>query len=136
MPGMNPPMRRPGAGQPTIPPPMTMPGAPASSVKVNYITHAITVDFRGGEEVLHGRRPNSRKLTAVGDILLLDSDGNLVLHNELDDEPACKQLDPPKTDEAGGQTDPMRPQPKGLGDFAGEGSKKAKPPKAPPKPKR
>ena len=74
------------------PTPMPMPGGPSNAVMVNYITHAIALDFRGGEP-LHGLKgSNSLKLTGAGDILVLDSDGNLVVRNELDDEPECARL--------------------------------------------
>ncbi|MBU4400908.1 MAG: hypothetical protein KKE86_16455, partial [Planctomycetes bacterium] len=51
---------------------------------VNYYSRAIAIDFRGGEN-LSGRRGSG--LTSVGEILLLDAEGNLVVHNELDDGP-------------------------------------------------
>ncbi len=50
---------------------------------VNYYTNAIALDFRGGEK-LAGR--GSSDLKSVGEILLLDADGNLVVRNELDDK--------------------------------------------------
>ena len=51
---------------------------------VNYYSKAIAIDFRGGEN-LSGRRGS--ELLSVGEILLLDADGNLVVRNELDDRP-------------------------------------------------
>lgn len=62
-----------------------------NAFKVNYFSHAVVVDFRGGE-VLPGRKGNSLKVTSGGDILLIDADGNLVVCNELDDEAARKSL--------------------------------------------
>ncbi len=51
---------------------------------VNYYSRAIAIDFRGGEN-LSDRRGSG--LTSLGEILLLDAEGNLVVHNELDDRP-------------------------------------------------
>lgn len=62
-----------------------------NAFKVNYFSHAVVVDFRGGE-VLPGRRGNSLKVTSGGDILLIDADGNLLVCNELDDEAIRKSL--------------------------------------------
>ena len=58
---------------------------------VDYVTHAIALDFRGGER-LHGRKSSSLGLAAPGEILILDSDGTLAVHDELDDKPACDQI--------------------------------------------
>ena len=62
------------------------------SFKVNYFTHTIVVDLRGGE-LLRGRKGgNSLRLAAPGDILLQDPDGNLVVRDELDDLPTCGEV--------------------------------------------
>jgi hypothetical protein len=106
----------PGAGgRGYMPPRMPTLAAQSGSVKVNYLTHAIALDFRGGEP-FRGRRGSNAKLTAVGYVLLLNSDGTLSVHSEVDDEPARKQLQPPKA-EAGGAA----PRPRGLGDFGDAG---------------
>jgi hypothetical protein len=72
-------------------PGMMAPGGPVAAFKVNYFTHAIAVDFRGGER-LRGRKGNSLGLAAPGEILLLDSDGNLMVRDEFDDKPTYEQL--------------------------------------------
>lgn len=109
----------PGGARPL---PMQMPrifAGPTSSYKVNYFTNATALDFRGGE-VLRGRRSNSLKLAAVGDILLLDSDGNLEIRNELDDKAAYDLL--PRNETEGTThtkaADTMKAGPPGL-PFAG-----------------
>lgn len=98
--GRTPPTRprpRPGAGRPRGMEGMPRPGMPFGEMGrmptstaagkewlVNYYSRAIAIDFRGGEN-LSGRRGSG--LTSLGEILLLDADGNLVVHNELDDRP-------------------------------------------------
>ena len=76
--------------------PMPGVGGAATSFKVNYITRAIIVDFRGGEP-LRGRKANSLRLSAPGAILLQDRDGNLIVRDELDDLAAYKQIVPSET---------------------------------------
>ena len=63
---------------------MPAPTAAGKEWLVNYYSRAIAIDFRGGEN-LSDRRGSG--LTSLGEILLLDADGNLVVHNELDDRP-------------------------------------------------
>ncbi len=63
---------------------MPTPMAAGTEWLVNYYSKAIAIDFRGGEN-LSGRRGSG--LTSLGEILLLDAEGNLVVHNELDDRP-------------------------------------------------
>jgi len=55
---------------------------------VDFLSNTTAVDLRGGEHL--GRKGSS--LTAVGQILLMDTDGSLIVHNELDDGPLCEQL--------------------------------------------
>jgi hypothetical protein len=83
-----------GPGGQMIPPGggMAMPGV-TGAFKVNYFTHAIIVDLRGGE-TLRGRKSNSLHLSAPGAILLQDRDGNLVVRDELDDLPAYREIVP------------------------------------------
>jgi len=47
---------------------------------VDYLTEALVVDINGGQ-----RLPGNDRLSAPGEILLLDPDGSLVVHNELED---------------------------------------------------
>ncbi len=60
--------------------------------RVNYFTHTIVVDLRGGE-LLRGRKGgNGLRLAAPSDMLLQDAEGNLVVRDELDDLPACGEV--------------------------------------------
>ena len=83
---------------------------------VNYYSRAIAIDFRGGEN-LSGRRGSG--LTSLGEILLLDADGNLVVHNELDDRPdrdkitAASEATLPAAGGAIGGTVPAMPKARG-----------------------
>jgi len=55
----------------------------SEAVKVDYVTGAIVLDIRGGERIAShsgDRRP--------GSMLLLDADGNLAIHHELEDAEA------------------------------------------------
>lgn len=61
-----------------------MPAQPGNEWLVNYYANAIAIDFRGGESLTS--KPKS-DFTSIGEILLFDADGNLVVHNELDDQP-------------------------------------------------
>jgi hypothetical protein len=93
-PGMAPGMMPPGMAPGMRPAPMPVargPAGPATPFKVNYITNAIAVDFRGGER-LRGRRTGGLGLAGAGDILLLDSDGNLIVRNEMEDKAAYERL--------------------------------------------
>ncbi len=93
--------RVPPGGRDMLPPGMMPPGVPGggmptpadatNEIDVVYITGATAIDFRGGQR-LAGRKGNSLGLSAAGEMLLLDPDGTLVVRNELDDEPACKEL--------------------------------------------
>ena len=65
------------------------PAQPGNEWLVNYYTEAIAVDFRGGERLT----PRSGgDLDSVGEILLFDIDGNLIVHNELDDQPEREKI--------------------------------------------
>ena len=58
---------------------------------VDFLSEATAVDLRGGERL--GRRGST--LTAVGEMLLLRSDGTLDVHNELDDATAYQRITNP-----------------------------------------
>lgn len=82
------PTRTPARGEgPMREPMMEMPVAAVleTPVTVNYFSDAIALDFRGGE-TLRGRKSGSAKLTAPADILVVNADGTLALHNELDEK--------------------------------------------------
>jgi hypothetical protein len=107
--------------------------------KVNYFTHMIVVDLRGGE-LLRGRRGGSIGLHAPGNMLLQDPDGNLVVRDEMDDLPTCREVtrDDPQEETA----PPVRPKAGHGGPVAKEGplgqppTKKEKPKKAAGNPKK
>ncbi len=63
--------------------------APGDQWLVNYYANAVAIDFRGGER-LSGRRGD--ELTSIGEILLLDAEGNLVVRNELEDRSEREKL--------------------------------------------
>ena len=95
-PGAMPPAMPPGVrGDPRMMPNMRPQGPAVAAAngpfKVNYLTHMIVVDLRGGE-LLHGRKGGSLQLHAPGGILLQDPDGNLVVRDELDDLPTCSEI--------------------------------------------
>ena len=75
-------------GGPADPRPLT-PAQPGTEWMVNYYTNAIAIDFRGGENLTP---PRGAELTAVGEILLFDMDGNLIVCNELDDQPDREKI--------------------------------------------
>jgi hypothetical protein len=58
-------------------------------VRASFASGATAVDFRGGKN-LSGARGST--LTALGEMLLLNHDGTLVVHSELDDAPARDRL--------------------------------------------
>ena len=76
-----------------------------SSSSVDFVTDMTALDFRGGERF---RKKNGSNLTSPGEILLMNADGTLTVHNELDDNTAWDRcLNPgteakPKTDPAAG----------------------------------
>lgn len=65
------------------------PTQPGNEWLVNYYTEAIAVDFRGGESLTPR---GGGDLDSVGEILLFDIDGNLVVRNELDDQPEREKI--------------------------------------------
>jgi hypothetical protein len=84
---------------------MPMATMSTDSFKVNYITQAIIVDYRGGERL----RDRKAGLTSMDEILLVDSDGNLVVRNELEDEAEWRRLNSMKAPEGGGGNETGRP---------------------------
>ncbi len=66
--------------------------------KVDYVTNALLLDVAGG-----GRLPGKdRSLAEPGSVLLLDGEGKLVVHNELDDLPEYRFHQPPERQEVAG----------------------------------
>jgi hypothetical protein len=55
---------------------------------VNFFSDVTALDFRGGEHL--GKKTST--LAAPGEVLLMDSDGSLIVRNECDDSALCRQL--------------------------------------------
>ena len=85
-----------------------------AAMKVNFITGATTIDFRGGEKLAG---PRGSTLTSAGEILLLDVNGKLIIRNELDDRSEYDKLTAPEPDmpEGGGRGMPGGMPGAGLG---------------------
>lgn len=84
-----------------------------SKITVDFITGATMVDLRGGERL-------GRKGVSAGEVLVLDSNGNLFVRNELDDYPTYEQLtgagaEPAVEEGRGGLDGMMRPPMMGPG---------------------
>lgn len=89
-----------------------------AEVTVDFITDATLIDLHGGERL-------GKKSTSPGEILVLDSNGNLFVRDELDDSPLVDELTNAKA-EAGaddmrgvGPMDRGMPMPGGLDAFPG-----------------
>jgi len=82
--------------RPTRPRPET-----TETFDVDYLTEALVVDINGGQ-----RLPGKDRLSAPGEILLLDPDGSLVVHDELEDtakfQARIKTAEPESGDEPSG----------------------------------
>jgi hypothetical protein len=63
--------------------------------KVDYLTNALLLDVSGGG----GLPGKDRSLVEPGSVLLLNGEGNLVVHNELDDLSDCQFYKPPEVKE-------------------------------------
>ncbi len=81
---------------------------------VDYVTNTVLLDIKGGGPLPGGK--NSLKEPA--DLLLLDQDGNLIVHNEIDDLPE-KQRHDHSDENAKGSASPASP----FGDMPRPGSK-------------
>jgi hypothetical protein len=77
-----------GRGNPMPP---VAPVVQEGPITVHYFSDDIALDFRGGE-LLRGRKTGSLKLPAPAEILAVGPDGDLVLHDELDDKAAYRKL--------------------------------------------
>jgi len=58
-------------------------GTPVETFSVDYLSGALVLDFSGGTLIAPGKDKN---LTGPGEILVLDADGSLQVHRELDDK--------------------------------------------------
>jgi len=101
-----------GAGHPPAPPGgLPTPGVVAPPpAKIDYMTELLVLDIRGGQR-LPGR---NRDLHEPGEILLLDPDGGLVVHRDVDDQ---AEYEKQKTRPAPG----MMGMPGGIGGPGGPG---------------
>jgi hypothetical protein len=81
------------------------------SFKVDYITQAIVVDYRGGERL----RDRKAGLNSMGELLLVDPDGNLVMRNEVEDGVEWRRLSSMKPPEGGGRDTGRAVTPRGGG---------------------
>ena len=77
---------------------------------VKFVTNSVVVDMHGGK-VLDPK--DKEKTTEAGEVLLIDRDGNLVVHDEMDDLPTFKAKDPKELLEG------TSPQSKGAPDWGG-----------------
>jgi hypothetical protein len=99
-----------------------VPGEVAAETETRLESHAVVVDILGG-----GRLSARNKLTVPGEVVLLDADGRLVLHDELDDEAEMEANHPETADSKAIEPNPMFPgtnpyddMPKSKGKAAGE----------------
>jgi hypothetical protein len=77
---------------------------------VNFLSDATAIDFRGGERLpVPGRK--TFNLDAIGEMLVLRSDGTLEVRNELDDAPTIQRITAP----------PVLMAPGAAGSFDGSG---------------
>jgi hypothetical protein len=102
---------RPGGGGPVAP----MAAMSTDSFKVDYITQAIVVDYRGGERL----RDKKAGLNSMGELLLVDPDGNLVVRNEVEDGVEWRRLNSMKPPEGGGRETGRPAAPRGGGGLEG-----------------
>ncbi len=82
---------------------------------VNFVSDTTAIDLRGGEHL--GRKTST--LTAPGELLLMDSDGSLVVHNECDDSAACRQLNEGRKEAAAPSHEPRAGPKAGVAPAAG-----------------
>jgi hypothetical protein len=114
-------------GDPNMGRPMPPPDA-GNEIEVDFVTDMTAIDFRGGERLV-SKHGNFIELRAAGEMLLLDSDGSLVVRNDLEDQTDREELTKPDANAAiPGAANPINPMGGGLGDL--------EPPKAPKRPKK
>ena len=76
--------------------------------EVNFNTGIVVVDIYGGKSVSNQKSKRESPFTAPGEVLLLDANGNLTVHNDLEDHDQFLSRQPP--DEAGEpRAEPVRP---------------------------
>jgi hypothetical protein len=63
--------------------------------EVDFKTSMVVVDICGGRNISLPKRRES-PISAPGEVLLLDANGNLVVHNDLEDHQAVEQRKPPQ----------------------------------------
>jgi len=65
--------------------------------EVDFKTSMVVVDIYGGRNISLPKRRES-PIAAPGEVLLLDANGNLVVHNDLEDHQAVEQRKPPEAE--------------------------------------
>jgi hypothetical protein len=98
-----------GAGAPAARP---TPTQATESLKGNFVSDATMIDIRGGEKLrgLNARKPSS--LTAAGEILVLNANGTLVIHNEFKEKATCDRMNGKSTSTATPAGDRRTPSPR------------------------
>jgi hypothetical protein len=88
-----------GPLSPTEMGPMGVPGAFGTQqepIQVDFLTESLVLDMRGGQRIDlngQGRQPaQDAKLNAPGEILVLDPEGNLAAHDELEDQAEFEKI--------------------------------------------
>ena len=81
----------------------SVPDEPETEARLE--SHAVVVDILGGGRL----SPKNKSLTVPGEVLVLDADGRLVLHDELDDEADTEANRPETADAKASEPNPMFP---------------------------
>jgi hypothetical protein len=94
------------------------PAEERNGLKTDYVTGAIVLDLKGGLPIAG----KDRKLASLGEVLVLDTDGNLRVHSELDDQGEYDQRGKGPAAPAGARpgtpaASPAGGRPGGLGDL-------------------
>ena len=111
-------LRRPPPHPPTVFTPNWVPRRARSrrNVKVDYVTETLLLDVAGGAQI-HG---HDTSLKEPGHLLLLDSQGNLVVLHELTDEDEIESVtDPSRQDRETSKGPPQKDTGNGLSDLMG-----------------
>ena len=79
--------------------------------EVDFKTSMVVVDIYGGRNISLPKRRES-PIAAPGEVLLLDANGNLVVHNDLEDHQAVEQRKPPEEEVTRAELDKSEPKSK------------------------
>lgn len=77
--------------------------------EVDFKTSMVVVDIYGGRNISLPKRRES-PIAAPGEVLLLDANGNLVVHNDLEDHQAVEQRKPPEEEVTRAELDKSEPK--------------------------